>query len=96
VNQQFRLQKFQPAVPGPAGTCDDLSVLARLVAAVGGAAVSGELHALWRELAATVPILQGVSYATLSDAGLALDAAAFAGLPFVEGETLHYQPAAKK
>jgi NADH-quinone oxidoreductase subunit G len=96
VNQQFRLQKFQPAVPGPAGTCDDLSVLARLVAAVGGAAVPGELHALWRELAATVPILQGVAYATLSDAGQALDAAAFAGLPFVEGETLHYQPAAKK
>src|SRR5579863_9313329 len=33
VNQQFRIQKFTPAVPGPAGAADDLVVLSRLARA---------------------------------------------------------------
>jgi NADH-quinone oxidoreductase subunit G len=94
VNQQFRLQKFQTCVPGPAGATNDLVVLARLVAAVGAAAVPGELHALWTVLAAEVPALAAISFAQLPETGLLLDGANFAGLPFSEGETLHYKPAA--
>ena len=37
VNQQFRLQKFARAVPGPHGVADDLVTLSRLLAALGGA-----------------------------------------------------------
>ena len=94
VNQQFRLQRFLAAVPALPGATDDLIVLSRLVAAAGGSA-PGELHALWREMAAAVPGLQGISFATLSDEGHSLDASPFAALPFVEGETLHYKPATR-
>jgi NADH-quinone oxidoreductase subunit G len=94
VNQQFRLQRFLPAVPGPVGAADDLAVLSRLIGAAG-ASVPGELHAVWRELATAVPDLQGLSFATLSDEGHSLDASPFAALPFVEGETLHHKPATR-
>jgi NADH-quinone oxidoreductase subunit G len=94
VNQQFRLQKFLKCVPAPAGAHDDLVVLARLVVAVGGAAVPAELHALWTVLAAEVAALKVITFANLPETGLLLDATPFAGLPFVEGETLHHTPAA--
>jgi NADH-quinone oxidoreductase subunit G len=95
VNQQFRLQKFHKAVPGVAGAQDDLVVLARLVAATGGATVAGELHALWRTLAAEVAALAAVSFGTLPDNGLLLDPTPYAAQPFVEGDSLHFKPAAK-
>jgi NADH-quinone oxidoreductase subunit G len=95
VNQQFRLQKFSKAVPASAGAADDLATLSQLVAAAGGAAVPGDLHALWTVLAAEVPALAGLTFAKLPETGLILDNAAFAGLSFVEGETLHYKPPVK-
>ncbi len=94
VNQQFRLQKFQKAIPGPVGATDDLAVLARLVNAAGGSAPA-DLAGVWSALAAAVPALAGVTFAKVPETGLVLDAAPFAALPFAEGETLHYQPAAK-
>ncbi|HEX2860677.1 MAG TPA: molybdopterin-dependent oxidoreductase, partial [Lacunisphaera sp.] len=94
VNQQFRIQKFAKAVPGPAGVSDDLITLAELVAAAGGGIVSFDLGALWNVMATEVKALAGLSYATLPATGQLLDAAAWAGLPFCEGETLHFKPAA--
>ena len=94
VNQQFRLQKFFKCVPGPAGATDDLAVLAKLVTAVGGAAVPGELHALWTVLATEVAALKTITFANLPETGLLLDATPYAALSFVEGETFHYKPAA--
>jgi NADH-quinone oxidoreductase subunit G len=96
VNQQFRLQKFHKAIPGPLGATDDSVALAKLIAAVGGAPVPGELHALWKVLASEVPAVQAITFANLPETGLLLDATAFAGLPFIEGETLHYKPAASE
>jgi NADH-quinone oxidoreductase subunit G len=93
VNQQFRLQRFQRAVPGPAGAHDDLELLARLIGAAGGAAAPADLAGVWRELAAAVPALAGRTFTTVPDLGLPLDPAPFAGLPFVEGPGLHYTPA---
>jgi NADH-quinone oxidoreductase subunit G len=93
VNQQFRLQRFQRAVPGPTGTHDDLEVLARLIGAAGAAAARADLAGVWRELAAAVPVLAGRTFTTVPELGLPLDAAPFAGLPFVEGPGLHYTPA---
>ena len=93
VNQQFRLQKFAKAVPGPAGTTDDLVVLSKLVAAVPGAAApASELNALWKTLAAEVPALATAAYASLPETGLLLDGTPWASLPYVEAETLHYKP----
>jgi len=94
VNQQFRIQKFSPAVPGPAGAVGDLVALTRLIEAVGGGrGQTGDLAGVWSELAAAVPALAGVSYATIPDSGLLLDGTPWAGLPFVEGETLHFKGA---
>ena len=93
VNQQFRIQKFAKAVPALAGAHDDLVVLSKLLAAAGGSAAS-DLAALWTTLAAEVPALSTMLYKNIPDTGLLLDSTAWAGLPFVEGETLHYKPAA--
>ncbi|MBI2517123.1 MAG: (2Fe-2S)-binding protein [Opitutae bacterium] len=94
VNQQFRLQKFAQAVPGPAGVANDLVTLTGLITAVGGGTAASDLGALWTALAAEAKPLAGLSYATLPATGQLLDATAWAGLPFVEGETLHFKPAA--
>jgi NADH-quinone oxidoreductase subunit G len=94
VNQQFRIQKFSPTVPGPQGAADDLAVLARLAEAAGARrGQTGELAAVWRELAAAVPALAAISYGNIPDSGLLLDGTPWAGLPFVEGEGLHFQRA---
>ncbi|HVS53611.1 MAG TPA: 2Fe-2S iron-sulfur cluster-binding protein [Opitutaceae bacterium] len=95
VNQQFRIQKFFKAVPGPIGAVDDLVALARLVTAAGGASVASEINGLWSSIAATVPALGTMTFANLPETGLLLDATPWAALPFVEGETLHYKPTAK-
>lgn len=94
VNQQFRIQKFAPAVPGGAGATDDLVVLAKLLVAVGGTKLGADVNALWPSLAAEVPAVATMTYQNIPDTGLLLDATPYAALPFVEGETLHYQPAA--
>ncbi len=93
VNQQFRLQKFSKAVPGPAGVSDDLVTLSNLLAAVGGVTISSDLGTLWTTLSVEAKALAGLSYATLPATGKVLDASAWSGLPFVESETLHFKPA---
>lgn len=94
VNQQFRIQKFLKAIPGAAGATDDLVVLAKLVSAATGTLVSGDLSTVWKSLSAAVPALGPVTFANLPETGLLLDRTPFAALPFIEGETLHYKPAA--
>ncbi len=94
INQQFRLQKFAKAIPGPAGATDDLVVLDELIAAIGGEATDGDLKSIWKSLNAEISQLANVSYANLPATGLLLDSSAWAKIDFPEGETLHYKPAA--
>jgi NADH-quinone oxidoreductase subunit G len=96
INQQFRLQKFAAAVPGPQGVDDDLVTLARLLQAVRGPALPGDINGLWRALAADVKQLAAASYRCVPDTGLLLDGSDFADLPFPEGETLHFKPLPKR
>jgi NADH-quinone oxidoreductase subunit G len=96
VNQQFRIQRFAKAVPAPAGATDDLLVLAKLLAAAGGPSVGADVGSLWPAIAAEVPALATMAYGNIPDTGLLLDGTAFAGLPFAEGPTLHFTPAAKE
>jgi NADH-quinone oxidoreductase subunit G len=93
INQQFRLQKFAPAVPGTQDVADDLVTLAQLVLAAGGPALASDVDGLWTTLAAEVKHFATVTYQNLPATGLLLDATDFAGLPFPEGETLHFKPA---
>ena len=91
VNQQFRLQKFARAVPGLAGVSDDLVTLSHLLNALSGAPLGSTLGALWPVIAAEVKVLAHATYDTLPSTGLLLDSTSWAGLPFVEGETLHFK-----
>jgi NADH-quinone oxidoreductase subunit G len=96
LNQQFRLQKFDAAVPGPAQALDDLAILRRLIAGVSGeAAKPAAVDVVWSELAAQVPVLAGIAWSTIPADGRLIDGSAWAREPFVEGETLHFKPAAK-
>jgi len=92
INQQFRLQKFSAAIPGLAGTVNDLVVLTKLLAAIGGGSLSTDIVALWQTLAAEIKVLAGVSFATLPETGVVLNSSNFAKLEFPEGESLHYKP----
>jgi NADH-quinone oxidoreductase subunit G len=94
VNQQFRLQKFAKAVPGPAGVADDLATLSNLVSFASRVITPSDLAGLWAVIAAEVKPLADLAHARLPATGHLLDASAWAGLPFCEGETLHYKPAA--
>ena len=94
VNQQFRIQKFAQAVPAAAGSFNDLSALSALVSAFGGASVPSELGLLWPVIAAETPALATMLYKNIPETGLLLDSTPWASLPFAEGETLHYKPAA--
>ncbi|MCS6248085.1 MAG: (2Fe-2S)-binding protein [Opitutus sp.] len=94
VNQQFRIQKFIQAIPPLAGAHNDLSVLAKLIAAAGAAAPADQIGTLWPLIAAEVPVLSSVLYKTIPDTGVLLDATTWRALPFVEDQTLHFKPAA--
>jgi NADH-quinone oxidoreductase subunit G len=95
INQQFRLQKFDAAVPGPAQARDDLALVAALITGVTGHSAPSELGAVWSALSGDIPALAGLSWAAIPATGHLLDGAVWAGQPFVEGETLHFKPAAK-
>jgi NADH-quinone oxidoreductase subunit G len=95
INQQFRIQKFDAAIPGLAGTSGDLGLLNRLLVAVGGTAVGQDLASVWKHLSEEVAILAGLSPSRIPETGVALNGADFANLPFPEGESLHHKPAAK-
>ncbi|MDX2186214.1 MAG: 2Fe-2S iron-sulfur cluster-binding protein [Opitutaceae bacterium] len=95
INQQFRLQRFNAAIPGAAGATNDLHVLGRLLNSVGGAPVGGDLAAVWQTLGDEVAVLKGLSFAKVPELGIALNSADFANLSFPEGETLHYKPFVK-
>jgi NADH-quinone oxidoreductase subunit G len=93
INQQFRIQKFHRAVPVAKGAVDDAVALAALIAAAGGAAVPTDLTALWKVIAAELPAFATLTFANLPETGLLLDATPWAGLRFIEGESLHFKGA---
>jgi NADH-quinone oxidoreductase subunit G len=94
VNQQFRIQRFAKAVPGVAGAVDDLVALARLASAAGAPPIGADIGSVWAAISSEVPVLSGVSYASIPDTGLLLDSGAWSGLAFAEGPSLHYAPPA--
>ena len=94
VNQQFRIQRFLKAVPVAAGATDDLVVLSKLAAIAGATVPDGDINAVWQTLAAEVSALGTMTFANIPETGLLLNSTPWVALPFVEGETLHYKPAA--
>jgi len=94
VNQQFRLQKFAQAVPGPVGVFGDLAILTKLLTELGGSRLEPAPAAIWQAIAGERPALAGISFEGIPAEGMVLDSAPFRELPFVEGKSLHFEPAA--
>jgi len=94
INQQFRLQKFAQAVPGPSGVMSDIAFLCALLEALGGKAPkSATPEGVWELMSREIPQLSGISFASIPPDGQPLDGSAFASQPFIEGKSLHYAPA---
>ena len=78
------------------GATDELVILASLLSNLTGSNAPSAVDSVWSVMAAEVAPLRDVSFAKIPAAGLAIDGAAFAALPFVEGKSLKYDPEAAK
>ncbi len=96
INQQFRIQKFHKAVPGPVGSIDDLAALSAIQASLSGETCPSVVGTVWEKIAAEGSIFAGLSFKGIADGGNLLDGSAFSGLAFVEGKSLHFEPQAEE
>ena len=89
INQQFRLQKFHRAIPGPLVGSSDLELLWQ----IGGCNPSIEptVESVWSHLRREIPILKEISFADLPATGALLEAQSFSSVPFCEGPSLHFE-----
>ena len=93
VNQEFRLQKFEPAVPGAQGTENDLTLLAALAARASSSVVTdASVPAVWEGLRAECPALAGIRFEQIPDSGTLLDASPWAKIDFPETGSLVWKP----
>jgi NADH-quinone oxidoreductase subunit G len=90
VNQSFRLQRFEKAIPAPSGCCCDLQTFADLRVALGDSKASGELKLVWQELSSSVPELAGMNWQSIPSGGVLLDGSRFDQLSFCEGPSLRF------
>ncbi|MGF1530538.1 MAG: 2Fe-2S iron-sulfur cluster-binding protein [Puniceicoccaceae bacterium] len=91
VNQQFRLQRFERAVPGPEGIVEDCAFLGALLAGLEVTpAPIRDASAAWSIFSSKVPELHGISFRSIGDLGLSLPAARFKHLSFPERKTLKF------
>ncbi len=95
INQNFLVQRFKAAVPGPRGIQPDFTVLEKICAPLAQEKPAPvTIDAVWERMAATFDILpEDARWRTLPEAGLALDGTAFQELQFVETKNLKYDPA---
>ncbi len=95
VNQNFRLQKFNTAVPGPQGVQADVLTLESTVAnLVGEKPTKPLIRQMWEQISATVKHFNGLSWQQINDQGIELDPTPFLELPFVETKNLKFDPIA--
>lgn len=93
VNQQFRVQKFHKAVPGPSGVLPDIQSLAAIHSSLTGEKVTlPKLEEVWSVMAKDIPQLAGMSFKQLPDTGTLIDASKWDKVDFPEGATWHYEP----
>lgn len=96
INQEFRIQKFVQAVPGPAGIMPDINTLNRLISLLKKENDSTpSIKLLWPQMKASIAQFKDLSFESIPDTGLLLDASAFDSIDFPEGKTLHFDPESK-
>ena len=94
INLNFRLQKFQQAVPGPAGLLPDILLLGQILATLTEEETSTSISTVWGSLSKEVPAFADISFANIPSEGIQLDGSAFAQLPFPETKSLKFDPEA--
>lgn len=95
VNQQFRVQKFAQAVPGPKGVLFGLSTFTRLIEAVDPDLQWEPSPAfVWGLMASEIAEFAGMTFAGIPATGQLVADDRFAGLPFIETKGLHFVPKA--
>jgi NADH-quinone oxidoreductase subunit G len=93
VNQQFRVQKFDQAIPGPAEVLFGISTFTHLLEALNpNAVMAPSSTAVWKAMEETIPEFSGVQFDTIPSTGQLVSDERFSQLPFVEGKGLHYEP----
>lgn len=93
INQQFRLQKFEQVVPGPAGVLPDLHTLASMLLRLRDESVTlPGLEEVWAWISAEIPELEGCSFEAIPAGGRPLDPRRWKHLNFIEGKSLKFNP----
>lgn len=96
VNQQFRLQKFEQAVPGPAGVMPDITTLGKVLSLLENTDFKGvSYEEIWSAISKTVPQLANVQFGSIPETGSLLDGSSWSHLQFPETKTLHHDPQGK-
>lgn len=94
VNQNFRLQKFAPAVPGPRSLVAELGVLAMMEAKLREDNLQVlTIEQVWSRIGEGEGAFAGLAWQKIPDEGLKLEAGSLAQLDFVESKNLKYDPA---
>jgi NADH-quinone oxidoreductase subunit G len=95
VNQQFRVQKFSQAIPGPARTLHGLSTFTRLLQALNPNSVMlPSPAAIWEEMQKSIPEFAGMEFDKIPSTGTVVSDERFAKIPFVETKGLNFSPKA--
>jgi NADH-quinone oxidoreductase subunit G len=97
VNQNFRLQKFTAAVPGPRGLIPELAVLEMMEAQLAQEkCLRPSIAQIWERLGQSSGAFEGLSWQKIPHEGLALKAGSLAELAYLEKKNLKYDPATEE
>jgi NADH-quinone oxidoreductase subunit G len=93
INQQFRLQNFEQAVPGPLAVFPDIRTLSMLAHIMGTKLQEmTTLSQVWQVMSKSIKILSAITFENIPDTGQLIDGSSWEKFPFVEGDSLHYTP----
>lgn len=91
VNQNFRLQKFEQAVPGPAGLIPDLQIFNKLLTYLSeGSEESLTIESVWKEISNTIDEFSGVTFRGIGDLGLEINSKRYKNFNFPEKKSLKF------
>ena len=98
VNQNFILQQFLLAIPGPKGVMSDLLMLAKILAKMTGDTIESlTFEMVWQDLSNTIAEFESITWQEIGDQqGIQINPRAFLDLPFSESKNLKYDPKAFK
>lgn len=72
INLKGRIQRLNQAIQPPGSARDDWEILCDLIAAAGGGNGIGQIEQVFKQMAETVPALQGLNLSKIGDLGVEL------------------------